>query len=176
MNTGNTYLKNVRSELNRYKSLAEKAMDQLEAGQLFFSSNDDSNSIAIIAQHMYGNMLSRWTDFLTTDGEKPWRDRDSEFEITVNDKNEVLRQWQEGWDCVFAALDALNDEQLSTTIHIRNEPMTAMDAINRQLAHYAYHVGQIVFAAKQLKKEGWNSLTIPKNKSKEFNAGMFGKS
>ena len=166
MNTNNVYLKSAQSEFHRYKSLGEKAIEQLESDQLFFANNDDSNSIAVIVKHMNGNMLSRWTDFLTTDGEKSWRKRDAEFENTFKDKQEVLRQWEEGWACVFAAIDSLNDEQLSTTIYIRNEAHTVIEAINRQLTHYAYHVGQIVFVAKQLKKGEWNTLSIAKNRSK----------
>lgn len=175
MNTGNIYLKNVKQELSRYKSLAEKAMEQLDPDQLFFAFNDDCNSISMIVKHLHGNMLSRWIDFLTTDGEKPWRNRDSEFENTILDQKEVLRLWEEGWSFVFTALDSLNDEKLAITIHIRNEAHTVMEAINRQLAHYAYHVGQIVIIAKQLKKGAWISLSIPKNRSAEFNAGKFGK-
>jgi hypothetical protein len=174
MNTGNNYLKSAKTEFLRYKALGEKAMDQLEPGQLFFSSNDDSNSIAIIVKHMYGNMLSRWTDFLTTDGEKPWRGRDAEFENPIEDKEVLMKQWEEGWNCLFTAIDPLQDEQLSAIVFIRNEAHTVVEAINRQLTHYSYHVGQIVFAAKQLKKGAWNSLSIAKNKSKEFNAGKIG--
>jgi hypothetical protein len=170
VNTNNIYLKSAKSEFLRYKSLGEKAMDQLDTDQLFFSGNDESNSIAVIVKHLHGNMLSRWTDFLSTDGEKPWRDRDAEFENTGNDKNEIMRQWEEGWACVFAATDPLTDKQLSTVIYIRNEAHTVMEAINRQLTHYAYHVGQIVFVAKQLKKGTWNTLSIARNKSKDFNS------
>ena len=150
--------------------LQKKRWKQLEPDQLFFTNSDNSNSIAVIVKHMYGNMLSRWTDFLKADGEKPWRERDAEFENTINDKQEVLRQWEEGWACLFAAINPLSDEQLSTTVYIRNEAHTVMEAINRQLTHYAYHVGQIVFVAKQLKSGEWNTLSIAKNKSKEFNA------
>ncbi|MEO8769920.1 MAG: DUF1572 family protein [Ferruginibacter sp.] len=172
MNTNNVYLRNAKSEFLRYKSLGDKSIEQLEPGQLFFANNDDSNSIAVIVKHMHGNMISRWTNFLTTDGEKPWRKRDAEFKNTINDKQEVLKQWEEGWACLFAAIDPLSDEQLSTIVYIRNEAHTVMEAINRQLTHYAYHVGQIVFVAKQLKKGEWNTLSIAKNKSKEFNAKM----
>ncbi len=173
MNTSSIYLKSARSEFLRYKSLGEKAIEQLEPEQLFFTNNDDSNSIAIIIKHMYGNMISRWTDFLTTDGEKPWRNRDAEFETNDNNKAAVMKQWEEGWQCLFDAIDPLSDEQLSTIVYIRNEAHTVVDAINRQLAHYAYHVGQIVFAAKQLKNGEWNTLSIAKNKSKEFNDVKF---
>ncbi|MEO6670862.1 MAG: DUF1572 family protein [Ferruginibacter sp.] len=169
MNTNSNYLKSAKSEFLRYKLLGEKAMEQLEPGQLFFSSNEESNSIAAIVKHMYGNMLSRWTDFLTSDGEKPWRDRDAEFEITGYDKEELLRQWEAGWACLFTATDALKEEQLTEIIYLRQEAHTVIEAINRQLTHYVYHVGQIIFVAKQLKKGPWNSLSIAKGKSKEFN-------
>ena len=158
------YLETVKKQFNQYKALGEKAMDQLEPGQLFHSQNDDTNSIAIIVKHLWGNMLSRWTDFLTTDGEKPWRKRDDEFERGELNKSDVLKMWDEGWECFFKALDSLSPDQLSETIFIRGEAHTVLDAINRQLAHYAYHVGQIVFAAKQLKQGAWNSLSIPRRK------------
>jgi hypothetical protein len=120
-------------------------------------------------------MLSRWTDFMTTDGEKDWRNRDSEFETTLQSKEELLAEWNKGWDCFFNAINDLQPEQLSQIIYIRNEGQTAMDAINRQLAHYPYHIGQIVFYAKMLKKSEWNSLSIPKNKSNDYNADKFSK-
>lgn len=175
MNSGSLYLKSAKAEFLRYKKLGEKAMDQLEPAQLFYAGNGDSNSIAVIVQHMHGNMMSRWTDFLNSDGEKSWRMRDAEFENTIRSKEELLQLWEEGWACLFAATDPLNAEILTATVYIRNEPLSVIDAINRQLAHYSYHVGQIVFAAKQLKSSAWDSLSIPKNKSAEFNAGMFKK-
>lgn len=165
MTIGATYLKNVKQVLLGYKKVAEKAIEQLEPAQLFFVHNDDSNSIASIVKHMHGNMLSRWASFLTTDGEKPWRQRDAEFENSITDKKEVLRQWEEGWGCLFAAIDPLNEDQLLEIVYIREEAHTVLDAINRQLAHYSYHVGQIVFAAKQLKNGEWTSLSIPKKKT-----------
>lgn len=164
MTIADNYFKSTKAEFLRYKSLAEKAIDQLEPNQVFFAANEDSNSIASIIKHMHGNMLSRWTDFLTTDGEKPWRKRDEEFENSIITKEEIIKRWGEGWKCLFNALDALTEAHLTQTVHIRNEPLTVLDAINRQLAHYSYHVGQIVFAAKQLKKESWNSLSIPRKK------------
>jgi hypothetical protein len=120
-------------------------------------------------------MLSRWTDFLTTDGEKEWRNRDGEFEIGLETKEELMQLWKNGWDCFFDAINSLQPEQLSQIIYIRNEGQTAMDAINRQLAHYPYHIGQIVFYAKMLKTTEWNSLSIPKNKSNDYNADKFSK-
>ena len=150
-------------------------MEQLEPEQLFVSVNEDTNSIAVIVKHLSGNMISRWTDFLTTDGEKEWRNRDGEFEETINTKAELMEVWNRGWDCFFNTFNALTPDQLETIIYIRNEGHTVMEAINRQLAHYPYHVGQMVFYAKMLKKTEWNSLSIPKNKSNSYNADKFSK-
>ena len=158
-----------------YKTVAEKAIDQLEDEQLFISVNKDTNSIATIMNHMVGNMLSRWTDFLTSDGEKEWRTRDAEFENPLLTKEVLLNNWNKGWNCFFNAINELKPEQLSQIIYIRNEGQTALDAINRQLAHYPYHIGQIVFYAKMIKKTEWTSLSIPKNKSNEYNADKFSK-
>jgi hypothetical protein len=173
MDTQTKYLESVIKMFLYYKTLGEKAMEQLEPEQLFESTNDDTNSIAVIVKHLHGNMLSRWTDFLTSDGEKSWRDRDDEFEEPVRDKELVMKWWKEGWDCLLHSLKELDESQLSEIIYIRNEGHTVMEAINRQLAHYPYHVGQIVFYAKLLKKEKWNSLSIPKNSSKVYNAEKF---
>lgn len=175
METSNIYLTSVKKQMLYYKTVAEKAIDQLETEQLFISINEDTNSIATIMNHMVGNMLSRWTDFLTSDGEKEWRTRDAEFENPIVTKEELLSNWIKGWDCFFNAINDLKPEQLSQIIYIRNEGQTALDAINRQLAHYPYHVGQIVFYAKMIKKSDWESLTIPKNKSNEYNADKFSK-
>ncbi|WP_125719451.1 DUF1572 family protein [Flavobacterium ustbae] len=175
MEANTTYLESVKKQFLYYKMLGEKAMDQLEPEQLFAALNDDTNSIATIVKHISGNMLSRWTDFLTTDGEKEWRNRDSEFENDLQSKEEVLHLWNEGWNCLENALENLIPEQLSDIIYIRNEGHTVIEAINRQLAHYPYHVGQIVFYAKQLKNSEWTSLSIPKNKSENYNAEKFAK-
>jgi hypothetical protein len=158
------YLQHVKKQFLYYKTLGEKAMDQLKPEQLLTRANEDSNSIAMIVRHMHGNMLSRWTDFLTTDGEKTWRNRDLEFEESITGKETVTRQWEEGWACLFSALNNLDTSQLMQTIYIRDEAQTVMEAINRQLAHYPYHVGQIIYAAKQLKEGDWNTLSIPKKK------------
>lgn len=182
MNSAEAYLTSTKKQFLYYKTLGEKAMEQLEPEQLFYALNEDTNSIAVIVKHLHGNMLSRWTDFLTTDGEKENRNRDAEFEenqpsqenITAA-KNNLLNQWHEGWACLFKALEDLTPEQLSSIIYIRNEGHTVVEAINRQLAHYPYHVGQIVFYAKMLKKSDWTSLSIPKNKSTDYNAGKFSK-
>lgn len=175
MTINDQYLESVKKQFLYYKTLGEKAIDQLEPEQLFISVNEDTNSIAVIIKHLWGNMLSRWTDFLTTDGEKPWRERDAEFENDLKDKAELLKKWNEGWECLFKTLNSLEPNQLSQIIYIRNEGHTVIEAINRQLAHYPYHVGQIMFYAKQLKKGKWNSLSIPKNKSAEYNSDKFSK-
>ncbi|MEY9091666.1 DUF1572 family protein [Paenibacillus sp. RC84] len=175
MSANQTYLESARKQFLYYKTLGEKAMDQLEPEQLFTAYNEDTNSIATIVAHLGGNMLSRWTDFLTTDGEKDWRDRDAEFGHSLSDKEQLLDKWNEGWNCLFHALDSLSPGQLEQIIYIRNEGHTVIEAINRQLAHYPYHVGQIVYAAKLLKKEEWNSLSIPRNKSAQFNSEKFAK-
>ncbi len=164
-----SYLDSVKKQFLYYKTLGEKAIDQLETNQLFQSPNEDSNSIAIIMQHLAGNMLSRWTDFLTTDGEKEWRNRDEEFETIIQTKEELIELWNKGWNCFFYALNSLTSSQLDAIIYIRNEGHTVIEAINRQLAHYPYHIGQIVFYAKILKETNWNSLSIPKNDSKKYN-------
>lgn len=175
MEINNQYLESSKRLFLYYKTIAEKAIEQLEEEQLFFIANEDTNSIAIIVQHLAGNMLSRWTDFLTTDGEKESRNRDGEFEENYNSKAELMTFWNRGWNCLFETLNSLEAEQLSEIVYIRQEGHTVMDAINRQLAHYPYHIGQIVFYAKMLKKSDWTSLSIPKNKSKDYNADKFSK-
>ena len=177
MTQNSAYLESVKKQMLYYKTIAEKAIDQLDEKQLSLATNENTNSINTIIQHMSGNMLSRWTNFLTTDGEKDWRSRDAEFDshFKGNDKNEVMEIWNKGWDCFFNAINALKPEQLSTVIYIRNEGHTVVEAINRQLAHYPYHIGQIVFYAKMLKENEWTSLSIPKNKSNSYNADKFSK-
>nr|WP_315240362.1 DUF1572 family protein [uncultured Flavobacterium sp.] len=175
METNESYLESVKKQFLYYKMLGEKAIDQLEPEQLFMVLNEDTNSIATIIKHISGNMLSRWTDFLTSDGEKEWRNRDAEFENDLQSKEEVLEIWNKGWNVFFEALNNLSPEQLSDIIYIRNEGHTVIEAINRQLAHYPYHIGQIVFYAKQLKNSSWDSLSIPKNKSGNYNAEKFAK-
>lgn len=175
MMPNNTYLESVKKQMLYYKTIAEKAMDQLEEEQLFLALNENTNAISTIIQHISGNMLSRWTNFLTTDGEKEWRNRDAEFQVVIKTKEDLLSQWNKGWDCYFNAVNGLSLEQLSTIIYIRNEGQTAMDSINRQLAHYSYHIGQIVFYAKMLKQTEWTSLSIPRNNSDSYNADKFSK-
>lgn len=179
MTISEDFLRSANRQFLYYKTLGEKAIDQLEPEQLFISLNEDTNSIATIVKHLHGNMLSRWTDFLTTDGEKEWRNRDGEFdastELSNQTKEHILKQWNQGWECLFNTLNSLKPEDLDKIIYIRNEGHTVLEAINRQLAHYPYHVGQMVFYAKILKKSEWTSLSIPKNKSKDYNSDKFSK-
>lgn len=167
------YLDSVKQQFLYYKLLGEKAMAQLKPEELFIQPNEDCNSIAMMVQHIAGNMLSRWTNFLTSDGEKDWRNRDAEFETVLKTKAEVLQKWDEGWACFMNALDGLNPALLENFILIRNEPHTVVQAINRQLAHYPYHVGQMVYFAKQLKGNSFVSISISKNKSDDFNKVKF---
>jgi len=151
------------------KRLAEAAMAQLEDEDFFVAIDAEANSIAILIKHMAGNMRSRFTNFLTTDGEKPNRFRDQEFEWTGSTtRADMMKLWEEGWNCVFAAIDALTPEDVMNTVTIRNEPHTVLQAINRQIAHYAYHTGQIVFLAKHLRSSEWKSLSIPRGKSEDY--------
>jgi len=171
----NDYLDSVKKQFGYYKMLGEKAMAQIPEEKLFWQYNPESNSIATIVKHLWGNMLSRWTDFLTSDGEKEWRKRDAEFENDVADKAGLMTKWNDGWKCLFDALDALTEADLDKEIFIRNMGQTVMEAINRQLAHYPYHIGQIIFIAKMVCDDKWNSLSIPKGSSNEYNAGKFAK-
>ncbi|WP_034703367.1 DUF1572 family protein [Chryseobacterium luteum] len=155
-----------------YKSLGDKSFAQLSDEQIFWQYNDESNSIAVIVKHIAGNMLSRWTNFLTEDGEKLWRNRDDEFVNTFKNKQEIIDLWEKGWECFFNALDQINDENLYSTIYIRGEAHSFLDAVLRQLAHYPYHIGQIVSIAKMIKNDGWKTLSIERNKSQEFNIEM----
>jgi len=173
METNSHFLESAKKQFLYYKMLGEKAIAQLEDEQLFIAANEDTNSIAQIVKHLSGNMLSRWTDFLTSDGEKEWRNRDDEFVDTYKSKEELLESWNKGWDCLFGAINSLKPEQLSDIIYIRNEGHSVVEAINRQLAHYPYHIGQLVFYAKLLKKTQWESLSIPKNKSGDYNSEKF---
>lgn len=172
MNLENTYLQSVKKRLFYYKELGDKTFEQLTDADFHFMPDSESNSIAVIIQHMAGNMLSRFTDFLTTDGEKEWRNRDTEFEIKNQSKQELLALWEKGWACVSEALNSLKEEDLMKTITIRSEPLMVIDAINRQLAHYPYHVGQMVYLGRMIKKENWKNLSIPKGQSQQFNTAM----
>jgi len=151
------YLASVKKQFEYYKLLGDKTFEQLSDEDLFKQQNTDSNSIAVIVKHLSGNMLSRWTDFLTTDGEKEWRNRDAEFEETLSTKQQVIELWEEGWKCLLNALDSIKEDDLEKIIFIRNQGHTVMEAINRQLAHYPYHIGQIVFIGKMLSNNGWKS-------------------
>lgn len=169
---GKEYLEGMIRQYEYYKVLAEKSFEQVNDEALYWQYNDASNSIAIIVKHLWGNMLSRWTDFLTSDGEKEWRDRDAEFVNDLSSRAALMHKWNEGWDCVFQALRGLTEDDLNKMIYIRNLGQTVADALNRQLAHYAYHVGQIVFIARMQAHE-WTSLSIPKGQSKTFNQEKF---
>jgi len=164
-----SYVQDALSLFRYYKRLAERAMEQVTDEQLFAVLDREANSIAIIVKHMAGNMRSRWTDFLTTDGEKPNRDRDSEFVDPPATRSDVLAAWEDGWNRLFTALEPLTDADLGRTVTIRGEAHSVMQAINRQLAHYPHHVGQIVLLAKHFACDRWQSLSVPRNKSAEFN-------
>jgi len=167
------YLDSVKKQFAYYKLLGDKTFEQLTDEQLNWQYNHESNSIAMIVKHLAGNMLSRWTDFLNTDGEKASRNREAEFEERSLNREELLTKWNEGWNCLFSALDPLIDADLSKIIYIRNQGHTVLEAINRQLAHYPYHVGQIVFIGKMLKDSEWKSLSIPRGQSETFNQVKF---
>lgn len=167
------YLQDAVAALHSYKRLAEKAIEQVTDEEFFATLDEEANSIAIIMKHMAGNMFSRWTDFLTTDGEKPDRNRDMEFVMTpTTTRSEMIDYWERGWQCVFNAIEPLAPEDLTRTVFIRGEEHTVVNAINRQLMHYAYHIGQIVFLAKHFRSAEWKSLSIPRNRSGDFNAYM----
>lgn len=165
-----SYLDDSRALFRYYKKLAEGAMEQVSDEQLFAALDSEMNSIAVTVKHMAGNMRSRWTDFLNSDGEKPDRRRDSEFVDPPATREGVMRLWEEGWSAVFAALEPLTDVDLGRTVRIRGEAHSVMQAINRQVAHYSYHCGQIVLLAKHFRGGEWRSLTIPRNRSAEFNS------
>ena len=164
-----SYVEDSISLFRYYKKLGEGAMAQVGDEHLTTTLDPEMNSIALIVKHMAGNMRSRWTDFLTSDGEKPDRNRDGEFEAPPRTRPEIVALWEQGWGHVFAALEPLTDADLTLTVTIRSEPHSVMQAINRQIAHYAYHVGQIVFLAKRLQSEKWRSLSVPRRGSAEFN-------
>lgn len=169
----NDYLNSVIKQFHYYKMLGEKAMTQIPEEKLFWQYNAESNSIAIIVKHLWGNMLSRWTEFLTTDGEKQCRERDAEFDNDLKNKEELLAKWNEGWQCLFDALDPLTAADLEKEIFIRNMGHSVVEAINRQLAHYCSHIGQILFIGKMICADKWVSLSIPAGNSKNYNAEKF---
>ncbi|AWX45650.1 hypothetical protein HME9304_02677 [Flagellimonas maritima] len=167
------YLKSVLFEFHRYKALGDKTFKQLSTDDIYWRNNPSDNSIAILTKHLVGNMLSRWTNFLVEDGEKEWRNRDTEFEAPYNSKKEMIVAWEKGWNCLFQAINSISSSNFNSKIKIRNEEHTLVEAINRQLAHYASHVGQIVFLGKMIKGNQWTSLSIPKDGSADFNKKMF---
>ena len=176
MKLGTEFLNSAIKRLGYYKELGDKTFDQLNEADFHFTPNDESNSIAFIIQHMAGNMLSRWTDFLTSDGEKDWRNRDTEFEEQNLTKQQLVDWWQKGWACLLNSLQSLTPDDLLKTIYIRNEGLSVIDAINRQMAHYPYHVGQIIYLTKIIKNENWHNLSIAKGHSNQFNKHMNTKS
>ncbi|HTD99436.1 MAG TPA: DUF1572 domain-containing protein [Mucilaginibacter sp.] len=170
---GKDYLDSAIKQFEYYKMLGEKAMEQLPDEKLFWQYNEESNSIGTIVKHLCGNMLSRWTDLMTSDGEKEWRHRDAEFENDIKRKDELLKKWNEGWQCLLDTLRGLNADDLQKIIYIRNQGHTVLEAINRQLAHYPYHIGQIVYIAKMVSGNNWKSLSIPRGNSTIYNAEKF---
>ena len=171
----NSYLSSAIKQFEYYKSLGDKTLAQLTFEELKKEFAEDSNSISIIVKHIVGNMLSRWTNFLSEDGEKEWRKRDEEFDDTFTSKEDLINAWNNGWKCLFNALKPLAPNDLSKIIYIRNQGHTVTEAINRQMMHYAYHIGQIVFLGKLIKEKNWQSLSIPKGKSKNYNKDKFSK-
>ena len=169
----NNFLESARKQFEYYRMLGEKALEQVPDDKLNWQCNAESNSITVIIKHLHGNMLSRFTDFLQTDGEKPWRDRDEEFRESHLTRKELHELWQAGWDCLFDAVNGLTEDDLAKTVYIRNMGHTVTEALNRQLAHYPYHVGQIVFLSRMIVGQGWQSLSIPRESSAAYNAEKF---
>ena len=167
-----SFLQSTIKRLSYYKELGDKTFTQLTDADFHYQPNEASNSIAIIIQHTAGNMLSRWTDFLTSDGEKEWRNRDTEFEEQHLSKQQLIEVWEKGWQCLLDALNALTEDDLLKTIYIRSEGLLVVDAVNRQLAHYPYHVGQIIYVAKIITSNNWQNLSIAKGNSSQFNNQM----
>ncbi|MFT5725481.1 MAG: hypothetical protein ACI9JN_002606 [Bacteroidia bacterium] len=170
------YLTSIHRQFTYYKQLGDKTIAQLDDDQLFKEIVVDTNSVAIIAKHIAGNQLSRWTDFWSTDGEKEWRNRDTEFElIDLTTRKQILDKWEQGWRCLFDAVDSINEDNFHNLVYIRNMGHTIPDAVNRQLCHYSYHVGQMVFLGKLLKGSQWSPLSIPKGQSETYNQDKFAK-
>lgn len=169
------YLDSVQKQFEYYKLLGDRTFAQLSEAEVLWQYNEESNSMAVIVNHLVGNMRSRWTDFLTSDGEKDWRNRDQEFEDVIKTKEELQSKWEEGWKCLFSALDEITEDNFDTTVYIRNQGHTIVEALNRQLAHYAYHIGQIVYIGRMLKGSAWESLSIPKGDSAAYNKEKFSK-
>lgn len=167
------YLESVKKQFGYYQTLGSRTFAQLSDEELFEEIEEGTNSIAIIVNHLHGNMLSRWTEFLTTDGEKEWRQRDREFEEVIGTRQELLSKWEAGWNCLYQALDTIDETNFDQLVFIRNQGHTITEAVNRQLCHYAYHVGQIVLLGKLNRKDRWESLSIPKGASEKYNAEKF---
>jgi uncharacterized damage-inducible protein DinB len=163
------YQADALQSFRNYKKLAERAIEQVSDEEFFATIDEEANSIGVIVKHIAGNLRSRWTDFLTTDGEKPDRNRDTEFELMEDTRDALMKYWEDGWKTLFDAIEPLTAEDFSRTITIRGEPHTVVEAMNRQLTHYSYHVGQIVLLAKHFRSSEWKTLSVPKNKSAEFN-------
>lgn len=163
------YLKDALASFRNYKKMAERAIEQVTDEEFFRAIDEESNSIAVIVKHIAGNQKSRWTDFLTSDGEKESRRRDTEFEIFDETRGRLMEFWETGWQTLFAAIEALTPADFSRFVTIRGEPHTVVEAINRQLTHYAYHVGQITFLAKHFRSKQWKTLSVPRGRSEEFN-------
>src|SRR6056300_1337586 len=170
-----SFLKSSILQFRYYKELGEKTIEQIPETQLSFKSNSETNNINTIVKHLSGNMVSRWTDFLNSDGEKEWRNRDDEFNDTIESKKELMEIWEQGWNVLFDTLEGLSFQDLEKIIYIRNEGHTVIESINRQLCHYSYHVGQIVMIGKIICGDKWNSLSIPKGESQSFNLNKFSK-
>ncbi|MDB4752487.1 DUF1572 domain-containing protein [Winogradskyella sp.] len=170
-----SYLDSVKKQFEYYKSLGDKTFEQLSFEELKIQFTQDSNSISIIVKHLVGNMLSRWTNFLTEDGEKEWRQRDKEFIDNYSNKEDLFNSWNKGWSCLFNTLNAINNNDLNHIVYIRNQGHTVTEALNRQMMHYAYHIGQIVYIGKLVKGKDWKSLSIPKGESKTYNQEKFAK-
>ncbi|AWV97557.1 DUF1572 family protein [Arcticibacterium luteifluviistationis] len=168
-------IKLFRKQFENYKGLGDRTFAQISDEEILWKYNEESNSLAVIVKHMHGNMLSRWTDFLNTDGEKDWRDRDGEFQGAYANKEEMLCQWEAGWACLFKALDTVTAENINTPIYIRGEEHSVADAFMRQLGHYSSHVGQIMYIGRMIKGKDWKGLSVPKDGSKAFNKAMFSK-
>ena len=164
-----TYHKDAIRSFRNYKTLGERAIEQVSDEEFFRAIDDEANSIAVIVKHIAGNLRSRWTDFLTSDGEKPDRDRDSEFELTEDTRQALMTAWNNGWQTLFDVIEPLTPNDFSRTVTIRGEPHNIVEAINRQLTHYAYHIGQIVLLAKHFRSTEWKTLSVPRNRSADFN-------
>lgn len=174
-NINEEYLRSIKVTFKKYKAMGDKTFEQLGEKDFHFSPDKDSNSIAVVIQHISGNLLSRFTDFLTSDGEKPSRNRDMEFEEQQLSKVKLIDRWNKAWNVLFGSINNLKTDDLLKTILIRNEAHSVIEALNRSLTHTSYHIGQIVYLAKQIKKDSWSTLSIPKGKSEEFNKNMTSK-